>query len=165
MRYYTLLFIVLMSLSVCPAVFASGDGDTEYQPVTVSIDELLEIEYTGDYTLEFNLTEEDICAGRLVLHNQGDINWYASIEPWKVVVNRTEWEPYVNFRLQVRHDNYCFGNWWWRTVHTYDTVWLYGDETGEGTLDGIDWKIRNLGCEPEPGLYVTTVTITIAPDS
>ena len=160
MKILSLLFTVLLFILFAFPAYA----EDEYQDVTVFVDEILVLDYTGDYDLEFHLTQGDIDTGQLTLPDQGDLQWTANTMPWKITISRTGWEPEVDFSLQVKHDDSGYGGTSWGTIYTYETDWFTGYNTGNGVIGGVDWMVDNLGAFPEPGFYNCTVTITIVSD-
>lgn len=155
----------LMVALVCAAAPASEETDSV--EVTVTIGQILIVEYTGDPDVTFTLTAADLNEGSKQLPNQGNVNWWSNVAPWNIWIERTHWTPAVDIELQIKygppppppgqeHDNF-------QTIYTYPTIWVSGNSVGSGTYEGIDWKVRNFGWETAPGTYTCTVTFSIEP--
>ena len=66
--------------------------------------------------------------------------------------------------LQIKYGPPDNDNWY--TVYTHTTDWIEGDSPGSGTFKGVDWKVKQIGWDddpgpPPPGTYECTVTFTI----
>jgi len=184
-----LLLALLLMLTVAPAARASGTDSVE---ISVTINEILVVEYVGDDPVEFDVTADDLNEHSKALINQGSINWWSNTAPWTVYVKRTCWdlENYGEdggVELQVKYGppDYDDGQNWqlvgcedhhpsydhdgeaW--VEPYGFPWLFSpdgddDGIGNGTYTGIDWKVKKLDWNIPPDTYTCTVTFTIAPD-
>ncbi len=150
---------------LCAPGFCTEESDSV--EVTVTIAQIMIVEYTGDPNVTFTLSAADLNEGSKQLPNQGEINWWTNVAPWEIWIERTEWTPAVDIELQIKygppppppgqeHDNF-------QTIYTYPTVWVTGESTGSGTYEGIDWKVRNFGWDTQPGTYTCTVTFSIEP--
>ncbi len=184
-----LLLALLLMLTVAPAARASGTDSVE---ISVTINEILVVEYVGDDPVEFDVTADDLNEHSKALINQGSINWWSNTAPWTVYVKRTCWdlENYGEdggVELQVKYGppDYDNGQNWqlvgcedhhpsydhdgeaW--VEPYGFPWVFSpdgddDGIGNGTFTGIDWKVKKLDWNIPPDTYTCTVTFTIAPD-
>jgi len=155
--------IVLISL---PAYAESSDVE-----VTVAIEQILEVEYTGSPNIYFYIDENDLNEGSEGQVNLGDINWWSNVPTWEIRIERTEWytndgDPNLELWLQVKYGPPDNDNWITVPVNTDDNapaVWIEGSGVGTGTFEGIDWKIKELTWDMQPGTYWCTVTISIVP--
>ena len=157
MRIFLIVTVAMLLAMLSPPAFAQSE-DSE---VTVTVDEVLQVEYTGSQDLEFGLTEDDIGEGWLDLIDQGDIHWLANICPWKITVERTDWAPPSDFSLLVKFDPEGGDEGDWTLIGTTPTDWILGGDCGTGAFGGVDWRVTGFDSETSPGLYICTVTVTI----
>jgi len=151
-------------LSSLPASAATADVD-----VTITVGQIVQVEYTGDPTIYFDIDQNDINEGSEGQVNLGDINWWSNVPTWEILIERTYWDtndgdPNLEFHLQVKYGPPDNDNWVTVPVVTYPdppAVWIEGSGVGTGTYEGIDWKIKDLTWDMQPGTYWCTVTISI----
>lgn len=180
-RFYVILTFALLICNPFPT-FADSDS----VDVTVTISEMLCIEYVPTYwkpeygdDVVFIITLDDMIEESVSIVNHGDIEWCSSTPDWKVTVYQDPWTTTsgsddFGWYLQVKWgppDNDGWGAD--KTVPIYpDTPldwyrsWIdiknLEDRTGTGTIEGIDWKIKDLKWEwTPPGSHWTTVYFTI----
>ena len=134
--------------------------------VKICIERILDVQYTGETEITFNLAQRDINEGSMGMMDQGDLNWCTNTAPWIISVERTEWRtldgsPAPDLWLQVKYD--LPNDSGWLTVNIFPTPWIYGASMGRGTFQGVDWKIKDLSRRLPPASYSCTVTIMIEP--
>jgi len=188
LRLSSILYLIFVILYLISAPALAADCDDVQ--VTVTIDEVLAVEYTGSSNITFNVTAEDLDNGSMTNHDWGDLNWWANTAPWAIWVMRTHWTPddLGNYgsdggvKLQVKlHDggNPPGGPWYtvpddddpewegdngrkWLTSAWYQEYW--GESPiGSGTFPDLEWKLKHLDWSVPPGTYTGTVTFTISP--
>lgn len=138
--------------------------------IVVSVAGFLEVEYTGDPIIYFDVDEDDLNKGSKVRENLGDLNWGANVPQWKITVARTEWDtengdPDQEFWLQAKYGPSDNNDWVTVPLYTEPdapATWIEGSGVGSGTYEGVDWKINDLDPDMEPGMYWCTVIIAIA---
>lgn len=159
--------ILMFALIICiplPAFADSAEVD-----VTVTVPQTLCVFYTGGDVI-FNLDCYDLhIEGSKGIVDQGDIIWCSSIAPWQVWVWRDPWytvdgDQDLEFWLRIKWGPPQNDRWY--TVGLYSEIdpedpWLFGDSEGSGTYEGVDWKLKNLSWDMQPGTYTTTVYFLI----
>jgi hypothetical protein len=159
-----LLLCGLAAATPMPALAEGADVG-----VSVAIPQAVELDYTGSDVIEFVLTLRDLAAGSKGQMNQGDLLWWSNTAPWYITIERTEWDsedgdPDLELWLQVKCGPPHNTPWVTVPVETdpdAPAVWLEGDSTGSGTYEGVDWKVKDLTKDMQPGTYWCTVTISI----
>ena len=161
--------VALLGVEIVPLLFALPAYAVTDVQVAVTIAEILEVEYTGDPVITFTIGCGDIQHGSKVMRDQGDVNWWSNTAPWKIMIERTEWDtddgdPDLELWLQVKYGPPVNAPWTTVPVETdpnAPAVWIEGDEAGSGTYVGVDWKVKGLNWGMQPGTYWCTVTISI----
>ena len=158
------LLLALMACALLLAFPLPAFAVAEQVDVTVTIGQILEVDYTGPDVIEFVIGLPELLKGSVMLENQGDLLWWSNTAPWYITVERTLWEtkdgdPDLELRLQVKSGPPDNGPW--TDVETYPTVWIYGNSTGTGMYEGVDWNINELTWDMQPGTYRCMVTMSI----
>lgn len=137
--------------------------------VTINVAQVLVVEYTGDPVILFEIGNDDLIEGSLGIMNCGDILWWSNIAPWKITIERSEWQtddgdPDLEFWLQVKYGPPDNDRWVTVLVNTHPDApgdWIFsanlGVRTGYGIIEGVDWKIKELNRDVQPGTYWCTV--------
>jgi hypothetical protein len=142
---------------------APSDVQTAGQQVVVSVPRVLAAEYTGSPLLQFGVEEADLARGYKVLSDQGDVRWRTNVSQWVINVGRSGWNTAAALTLWVRYGPGADpGGGDWFLVGEEPGGWLRGEVKGEGVFGGVDWKVTLPGSGLAPGVYITTVTITIS---
>jgi len=171
-RRRTLLFLFLTGILFF-SVQSPAYAIDEQVEVSVSIEPILIVEYTGDPNIYFEIDAGDLDEGSEGQVNLGNINWWSNVAPWKILIERTEWDTNdgdedLEFWLQVKYGPPDNDDWTTVPVNTdpgAPAVWINGSTAGSGTYWGVDWKIKDLTWDMEPGTYWCTVTISIVAGS
>jgi len=141
--------------------------------VTINVAQVLVVEYTGDPVIMFDIGYDDLIEGSLGIMNSGDILWWANIAPWMISVERSEWQtddgdPDFEFWLQVKYGPPDNDRWVTVLVNTHPDApadWIFSEDlgltTGHGVIQGVDWKVKELTWDVQPGTYWCTVYFTI----
>lgn len=167
-----LLFLFITGILFFTAQTPAFAVDDQVE-VTVTIAQILEVEYTGDDEIVFNVTKKDLEEGSLQLVDQGDLIWWSNIPEWDIWIERTDWvtdgNPYLKLLLQAHYGppppapppppDFI-------EVTTTEVIWIVGGGIGTDTFVGVDWKIKFPYEKDEwwkntPGTYTCTVTISI----
>lgn len=186
MRFSSVLFSAILALFLLTFVAFASDSDDV--TVTVTVEKVIAVEYTGPDPVSFTITGDDLDHGSKALINQGDLNWWANAAPWTIYVKRTHWdlEDYganggVDLEVKYGPPDYDDGQFWqlvdcethhgssdhegdpW--VEPYGFKWVASpdgddDGIGSGTFQGVDWKVKHLDWTVPPGTYSTMVTFT-----
>lgn len=165
--FVLLVFFPLLALA------AVSDDELD---ITVTLGQIYAIEYTGGPVVQFVIECGDLEEGSMSIIDDGDINWWAGNYPWKITIERTLWDTddgdqYLEFWLRVKSGPPDNGDWTTVPVYTDPSApadWIFSEDLGlqdgSGTIEGIDWKIKELNWQMQPGFYWCTVTMTIEPD-
>lgn len=129
--YVSIIALMILGLFVSP-VIASGDGDSEYQDVTVTIEECLEWE-SCENPIEFNICCDDYDDGIST--------------PSNLPTGRTSLDVWSNvqWNVAISHDAYTNGmpaDWDLETREDDDTDWMTLTETAcnyfDSAMDPVD---------------------------
>jgi len=173
------IFAVPIFLAIGMQFCAFSAEDIETGTITVTVPSAFALDYTGSSSIVFILDEYDLGEGSLGMPNQGDLIWWANTAPWEVRLNRTEWDGpeggIDDLILQAKYgppppppggetddfttvpvapDYMVFYN----SAHALS---YEGHNTGEGLVEGIDWKVKGFDWSTPPGTYTCVVTFEI----
>jgi hypothetical protein len=160
------LLLVILSCGMILAAPKPAFADIQDVVVTVTVPQCLAVNYTGGDVI-FNLTPEDIEHGSVQLVNQGNLEWYSNVPDWDIYIVRTEWDtvngdPNLELWLEIRYGPPPAPPIWVQ-ITTTPGKWIDGGGIGSGQFCGIDWHLKKLNMQMQPGTYTCTVTWTIVP--
>jgi hypothetical protein len=167
----------LLFLFITGILFLSAQTPTfavyDQVEATITVEQVLKVEYTGSKEIVFVVTEKDLNEGSMMLVDQGDLIWWSNVPDWDIWIERTDWvtdgNPDLKLLLQAHYGppppapppppDFI-------EVTTTAVIWIKGGGTGSDTFVGVDWKIKFPYEKDEwwkntPGTYTCTVTITI----
>ncbi len=176
-KWFCILIAVALIFLIGQPAHAANDA-----VATVTIEECFCLEYVpkdvNNPDVDFIITLDDMIEESVSIVNHGDINWCSNVPNWKVTVYMDPWTVLsgsgdFGWYLKVKWGPPDNDSWLGKTVPIYpDTPldWYKSweeienplDRVGMGTIEGIDWKIKDLLWESTPvGSYETTVYFTI----
>ena len=171
---HRLLFLLIAIAFILTAQIPAYAGNNEVE-VSVTIGQIFYIEYTGDPKIVFNVTIDDLKNGSMMLNNHGDMNWCVNFAPWDMMIWRSLWDtedgdPDLELWLEGHYgppppppppppD--------FMQITTEPQVWIHGEDTGYGSIVGVDWKLKfpDDWWTIKPGTYYCTVYWTMVPSS
>jgi hypothetical protein len=137
-------------------------AQTASQHISVSVPQILEVDYTGNPVLAFAITDADIRAGYKTMCDRGDVLWRTNQPHWVVRVEHSEWNSQKPLQLYVKNGEGADpSDKGWTYIDEGPTRWMESSQTGRGRLEGVDWMVLLPVSGLPPGLYLTTVTFTI----